>query len=309
MKKLSKYERQSLRRYILDALQTLGGSASRKAIKSGIVDDIDNPISYDDVFGEVISSNGNKYHPFDFDFNFGLRELVVTDYIEQYKRGQDIVLTEKGRSNNHSNFPNKKESQQIKNYWDNKNSLRNKKKNLKIEDKKNKEVEDGELSTDDSTDDLAEAWKIEILEQIKQFTPKKFEGFSRLLISKMGVIFDSQKGVMMSGDHGIDGYGYFKSDEFRTSRVAIQCKKYTEGSVSEPEIDKFKGAMLSMNVDYGIFITTSFFTSQARQKAIQGGKTVTLIDGQGITDLIEQYQLHVTPVQTYSIDDYYFEEN
>lgn len=305
------YKRQPLRRYILDALQTLGGSASRREIKNGIVDDSDNPILYDDVFGEVISSNGNKYHPFDFDFNFGLRELVITGYIEQYKRGQDIVLTEKGRSNNHSNFPNGKESQQIKNYWNEKDSLRIKRNKLKQEKKKGNEkgIKSIQSNTEDSSDDPSDTWKIEILDQIKQFSPKKFESFSRLLISKMGVIFDSKKGVMMSGDHGIDGYGYFKSDEFRTSRVAIQCKRYTDGSVSEPEIDKFKGAMLSTSVDYGIFITTSFFTSQARLKAVQGGKTVTLIDGQGITDLIEKYQLHVTPVQTYSIDDYYFEEN
>ncbi|WP_125588116.1 restriction endonuclease [Companilactobacillus jidongensis] len=307
---MANYKRQPLRRYILDSLQILGGSASRKAIKNGIVDD--NTISYDDAFGEVISSNGNKYHPFDFDFNFGLKELVVTGYIEEYKRGQDIVLTEKGRSNDHSNFPNKKESQQIRDYWDEKDLLRAKRNKSKLEKEKNdndKKIKKIQLNTDDSSDDPSDTWKIEILDQIKQFSPKKFESFSRLLISKMGVIFDNKKGVMMSGDHGIDGYGYFKSDEFRTSRVAIQCKKYTDGSVSEPEIDKFKGVMLSMNVDYGIFITTSFFTLQARLKAVQGGKTVTLIDGQGISELIEKYQLHVTPVRTYSIDDYYFEEN
>lgn len=40
----------------------------------------------------------------------------------------------------------------------------------------------------------------------------------------MGVKLDKTKGMILSGDGGIDGFGYFESDEFRTSRVAIQEK-------------------------------------------------------------------------------------
>ena len=113
----------------------------------------------------------------------------------------------------------------------------------------------------------------------------------------------------MSGDHGIDGYGYFESDEFRTAKVVVQCKRYIDNPVSEPEIDKFKGVMMSFNADYGIFITTSYFTKQAQSKAVQGGNTVTLIDGQRLVELIEKYQLHITPVQTYVLDDYYYQKD
>lgn len=38
--------------------------------------------------------------------------------------------------------------------------------------------------------------------------------------------------------------------------------------------------MLSFSADYGIFITTSYFTKQAQEKAVLGTNTVTLIDGQ-----------------------------
>ena len=150
-------------------------------------------------------------------------------------------------------------------------------------------------------------WKDEILELIKKFSPQKFESFSRQLLTKMGIEFDPNKGVKMSGDHGIDGYGYFRSDDFRTSRVVIQCKKYTDNPVSEPEIDKFKGVMNSFNADYGIFITTSHFTNTAKEKAMQGGNTVTLIDGQDLGNLIEKYELMIE--RTYSIGDYYYEKN
>ena len=80
-----------------------------------------------------------------------------------------------------------------------------------------------------------------------------------------------------------------------------------KGAVSESEIDKFKGVMDSFNAEYGIFITTNYFTDRARKKATQGNNTVTLIDGQTLAELVEKYQLHITPVNTYALDDYYFD--
>ena len=56
---------------------------------------------------------------------------------------------------------------------------------------------------------------------------------------------------------------------------------------------------MSFNADYGIFITTSYFTKQAQSKAVQGGNIVTLIDGQRLVELIEKYQLYITSVKTY----------
>ena len=41
-------------------------------------------------------------------------------------------------------------------------------------------------------------------------SPKKFEAFSRAILTKMGVEF-TNKGVQISNDGGIDGYGYRKS--------------------------------------------------------------------------------------------------
>ena len=49
----------------------------------------------------------------------------------------------------------------------------------------------------------------------------KFEQFSRALLTKMGVQYTS-KGVQISNDGGIDGYGYHVDEEdFRTTRVVI----------------------------------------------------------------------------------------
>lgn len=300
---MSGYAKSGVEKAILDALQILGGSASRNKLKQSIANNPDSGFNYDEVFEPVVSKSGNKYVPFDFTFNFGINNIAVTEYIEEPKRGQDIVLTEKGRSRNHSGFPTKREQEIIDSYW----KKKEKHKKKKVEPIKEKMPE--KVIEDSSDPDVeGDTWKTELISQLKLFTPQKFESFSRLLISKMGVVVDDTRGKIMSRDHGIDGFGYFESDEFRTSRVAVQSKRYTDSPVSEPEIDKFKGVMDSFNAEYGIFLTTTHFTESAKRKAVTGSKSVTLIDGRRITDLVEKYKLHITPISSFTLDDYYFEK-
>ena len=299
MESIDKYKRQRVGKYILKALQSLGGSANRGKIKEEIASDEEIDLSYNQVFGSVISKNGGSYVPFNYDFNYSIKELLLCEYVENYSRGDDITLTEKGRATDYKLFPNKEEEQFLDNYWKNKAKNSN---TRNVQDKDiNKVIKHDEEFFDD--------WKQKVLEKIKQFSPKKFESFSRLLLSKMGIKFDPEKGINMSADHGIDGFGYFETDEFRALKVVIQCKKFTDNAVSEPDVDKFKGVMTSFNADYGIFITTSYFTKQAQFKATVGNNTVTLIDGQRLIELIEKYKLHVTPVTTYSLDDYYSQQD
>ena len=63
-----------------------------------------------------------------------------------------------------------------------------------------------------------EEFKTKLLTSISMMPPKKFESFSRLLLTKMGVEF-TEKGVQVSNDGGIDGFGYHRdSNDFRTTR-------------------------------------------------------------------------------------------
>ena len=310
MQEQKRYERQRVGKYIIKILQDLGGSASKQKIKDEIVADESNNISYNDVYTPVTSAkSGNTYIPFNFDFNFGLKELFVLGYIEKYNRTTDIVLTESGRKANYLTYPNSAEIALIDAYWDKKHqdNLTNKK------NKKDTSTAENVIEEEKKEDDLvdAENLHVKLLDLIKKFSPKKFESFSRKLLSKMGIAFDNQKGVMMSNDHGIDGYGIFESDDFRTNKVVIQCKRYTEGCVGEPDIDKFRGVISKHSADYGIFITTSYFSEKAKTTANQANPTITLIDGQRLVNLIVKYGISVKeiPVPYYSIDEYYNEEN
>ena len=73
--------------------------------------------------------------------------------------------------------------------------------------------------------------------------PKSLRLFQERLLNRMGVEF-TEKGVQISNDGGIDGYGYHTdANDFRTTRVVIQCKRYNASPVTEPEINQFLGAM------------------------------------------------------------------
>ncbi len=93
-------------------------------------------------------------------------------------------------------------------------------------------------------------------------------------------------------------------NDFRTTRVVIQCKRYNVAPVSEPEINQFLGAMNKYQADYGVFITNGRFTNAAKTAAREGSP-ITLIDGNELVRLVIRYELYITPVKTYVLDEFY----
>ena len=76
--------------------------------------------------------------------------------------------------------------------------------------------------------------------------------------------------------------------------------------IGSPEIDKFRGAMDKFRAEYGIFISTTRFAKDAYTNAKnEGTRTITLIDGNKIIELVEKYQLYITPITTYQLGDFY----
>lgn len=283
---------------ILIVLQEAGGKLDRSEIKSRI-SDLDEQIA---EFAEVVKtskSTGNTYKEFNFKFNFAIKELSFVEYLSYTKGNPNITLTDKGLNVDIDSLDVKKEIMiPAKKFW---NELS--KKNKKNEE--NKAIEN-DVDESMSEDRILNDFKESLLQAIANMSPKKFEAFSRALLTKMGVEF-TNKGVQISNDGGIDGYGYHRDqDDFRTTRVVIQCKRYNTGPVTEPDINQFLGAMNKFQADYGVFITNSRFANSARI-ASREGSPITLIDGNDLVDLVIRYQLYITPVTTYVLDDFYNE--
>ena len=218
------------------------------------------------------------------------------------KYNPQITLTQDGASIDLSNFDVKTEVRdKARTYWE-EHSAKNKTKN-KLALISDVDDEDNESSVDELLDDF----KVKLQSAIANMSPAKFEQFSRALLTKMGVQF-TNKGVQISNDGGIDGYGYhIDDDDFRTTRVVIQCKRFNVNPVSEPDINQFLGAMNKLQADYGVFITNSRFTNKAREAAREG-IPITLIDGNDLIRLVIKYELFITPVTTYVLDDFYSED-
>lgn len=286
---------------VIKSLTDLGGVAKRKEVKRYIYDDSTIiPENYID-YTRQSKQTGNEYKPFDYQFNFAIKHLLLADFVRYPKRGE-VELTEKGRKVNLENFDPLTEVRIISEPAMEEESQKRKSKK-KIAKTTEPEIEEEVLDSEG----LEEVWREQLKEALKNMSPHKFEMFARGLMNRMGIELDKSIGVQATADGGLDGFGYITADDFRTTRVALQAKRW-EGKVSSPEIDKFRGAMDKYNAEYGIFITTSDYTRSAIEASRIGTRVITVINGDDICDLVAKYEFYVTPVTTYELNDFYFEE-
>ena len=284
---------------ILKVLQEAGGQLERSEIKERIADLDDQIAEYAEI-EKVSKKTGNVYKDFNFRFNFALKNLYIADVLT-FTTTSLITLTQKGLYLDIDSLDVEKDIFRItKVYW-------NKSKSKPKKDKSADEIENDHAEVQ-SEEKIKDDFKDTLLAAIAKMSPKKFEAFSRALLNRMGVEF-TEKGVQISNDGGIDGYGYhIDTNDFRTTRVVIQCKRYNSAPVSEPEINQFLGAMNKYQADYGVFITNGRFTKAARTAAREGSP-ITLIDGNDLVRLVIRYELYITPVKTYVLDEFYEVEN
>lgn len=176
------YKRRDVQKAIVLALRNLGGSASRDDIKKEISDSKIDGLDYEQVYFRKKTRKG-YYSPFLFDFNFGLKNLETVGYVEPLQRRKDIVLTDQGRVANMDNYPSDEQNRKIGEYWDKKNQLRYEKN--KHKENKNQIDNSETVDSSDEQDTADDEWKAQLLDQVKSFSPAKFESFSRLLISRI----------------------------------------------------------------------------------------------------------------------------
>ncbi len=284
---------------IIEVLQEAGGQLERSEIRDRISEKDEHIAEFEQKIYTAIKT-GNQYKKFDFKFNFALKELSYVGYLMYEKYKPLVTLTAKGAAIDLDDFDVKTEvREKAAVYWEEKAA--------KNKDRKANTADEIEEDSKPDEDDVLDDVKVKLQSTIANMSPKKFEQFSRALLTKMGVQF-TDKGVKVSNDGGIDGYGYHTDDDdFRTTRVVIQCKRYNTAPVSEPDINQFLGAMNKFQADYGVFITNSRFTNAARIAAREG-TPITLIDGNDLIRLVIKYELFITPVTTYVLDDFYDEE-
>ena len=118
---------------------------------------------------------------------------------------------------------------------------------------------------------------------------------------EMGYGSDELSGHVLGKSHdgGIDGVIY--EDKLGLSKIYIQAKRNDSGNtIGRPLLQAFVGAM--QDVQKGVFITISSFTKEARTYAEkQQQKSLKLIDGDLLAELMIKYGIGLEKVQTYTV--------
>jgi len=147
-------------------------------------------------------------------------------------------------------------------------------------------AEDETIEDGPSSDD----WRQVLLAQLLVMHPSAFERLSQRLLREYGFIKVEVTGK--SGDGGIDGTGVLRVN-LLSFHVLFQCKRYS-GSVGAGAVRDFRGAMVG-RTDKGLIITTGTFTADARREATRdGAPAIDLVDGDALCDLLKDRGLGVT---------------
>lgn len=150
-----------------------------------------------------------------------------------------------------------------------------------------------------------------LIQRLREGHPDFFEEAVVKLLLKMGYGGAEQRGRRIggSGDGGVDGV--IDQDALGLDRIYVQAKRYADGNtVGRETIQAFVGALHGVGASRGVFITTSTFTSGARQYAENVPSRIILIDSARLVSLMIKYRVGVQVKQSYDVvelDEDFFE--
>lgn len=158
-----------------------------------------------------------------------------------------------------------------------------------------------EEQLEQSYQELKKSLLDDIIQRVKSCSPQFFEKLVVDTIVKMGYggsRKEAGKAIGQSGDEGIDGI--INEDRLGLDVIYLQAKRW-EGNVSRPEIQKFAGALQGKRAKKGIFITTSDFTSEAKEFGKNIDAKIILISGSQLAELMWEYNIGVSSAATYEV--------
>src|ERR1700733_12592223 len=152
----------------------------------------------------------------------------------------------------------------------------------------------------------------DLLDRIRQAPPDFFE---RLIINLLlgmgygGSAENAGRTLGRSGDDGVDGV--IDQDALGLDRVYIQAKRYAAGNNIGPgAIHDFFGSLDRHKATKGLFVTTSTFSSSAKETAEHLSKRIVLVDGDQLARLMIRHNVGCRIEETLhikKIDEEFFE--
>jgi restriction system protein len=158
-------------------------------------------------------------------------------------------------------------------------------------------------------DELKEELADNLLKHLRNVHWMKFEDIVVELLTVMG--YGDGKVTKRSNDEGLDGV--IKEDKLGLDNIYVQAKSYAaNNSVGRDVVQSFSGALDGKGARKGVFITTSYFTENARKYAERlEAKKIILIDGTKLAKLMIDHNVGVDISNTFvvkAIDYDYFKD-
>lgn len=152
----------------------------------------------------------------------------------------------------------------------------------------------------------------DLLDRILAAPPNFFERLIVKLLVNMGYggsAANAGRALGRSGDDGVDGV--IDQDALGLDRVYVQAKRYKEGNnIGSGPIRDFFGSLDRFKAAKGLFVTTSAFSSSAKETAELLSKRIVLIDGDQLTVLMIRHNVGCRVEETLAIkkiDEEFFE--
>jgi len=161
---------------------------------------------------------------------------------------------------------------------------------------------------------LNETLSGDLIQRILQNTPSFFEKLIIDLLVKMGYggsRADAATSLGKPNDGGVDGV--INEDLLGLDRVYIQAKRYAEGNnIGRPEVQAFLGSLVGRGASKGVFVTTSEFSSQAKDFVQHLPQRIVLIDGKRLAELMIEHKVGVRVERAIEVkrldEDFFLEE-
>jgi restriction system protein len=154
---------------------------------------------------------------------------------------------------------------------------------------------------------------LELLSRVQSSPPEFFERLVVQLLVAMGYggsAIDAGRALGRSGDGGVDGV--IDQDSLGLDRIYVQAKRYSSSNVvGAPAIRDFFGSLDRFKAAKGLFVTTSSFSSAARETAEFLSKRIVLVDGRHLTALMIRFNVGCRIAETVTLkrlDEEYFED-
>lgn len=186
-----------------------------------------------------------------------------------------------------------------------------------VEGKESEQNREDQKQTPDETMRLAyreieTALAHDLLERIREAPPAFFERLIVNLLVSMGYGGSTENAgrtLGRSGDDGVDGV--IDQDALGLDRVYIQAKRYAVGNNIGPgAIRDFFGSLDRHKASKGLFVTTSTFSSSAKETGDLLSKRIVLIDGDQLARLMIRHNVGCRIEDTLhikKIDEEFFE--